>query len=355
MKQPDGFAPSRLVVVTAALALCACQRNAADTPVEAASPPAAATPAAPPMTQGAHAITGTATYRERIAMPPGSALRVQLLDNQLADTPRAIIADATFRDLVGPPFTFSLPYDPVRLRPGGQYGMHASLSGPDGTLWFVSDTRVPVDPARNQPVEIGMVRVSASDAAAAPTTSHWQCGESRVGASFDTAGERLTLSVNGRRLVLPLARSASGARYADDQGNEFWTKGDGGTLSLAGEGKSECARAEGPSPWDAARARGIAFRAVGNEPGWLVEVGRGEAPSLQAQLDFGSRTLDIARATPREDGLGFSGRTANGTQVDLAIERKRCVDDMSGAVFQASAQLATGGKTYRGCGAFLEP
>jgi membrane-bound inhibitor of C-type lysozyme len=188
--------------------------------------------------------------------------------------------------------------------------------------------------------------------ATADTTTHWQCGDTRVGAAFDTKAEKVALSLNGRMLSLPLARSASGARYADEAGNEFWTKGDSGTLTLAGE-KSDCTRAEGPSPWDAARARGIAFRAVGNEPGWMVEVGRGESPSLQAQLDFGARTLDIARMEPLKDGAGFAGQTANGTKVELRIARERCVDDMSGASFEAAAQLSAGGKTYRGCGAFL--
>ncbi|HEY0504013.1 MAG TPA: YbaY family lipoprotein [Lysobacter sp.] len=349
MKLPVRPAPAlALIVAATVLALAACQRDAAPPPAEPPAVPAA------PAAQGAHAITGAATYLERIAAPPGAQLRVQLLDNLLADTPKAVIAETVLQDVAGPPFAFSLPFDPAKLRPNGQYGMHASLSDADGKLWFVSDTRVPVDPARNEPVEIRMIRVADSAATAAAATTFWQCGESRVGATFDAKTERVALSVNGRRLTLPLARSASGARYADDQGNEFWTKGAGGTLTLAGEGKSECTQADGPSPWDQARARGIAFRAVGNEPGWVVEVGRGEAPPLKAQLDFGTRTLDVAQAQPRKDGLGFSGQTANGTKVDLAIERKRCVDNMSGASFDASAQLTAGGKTYHGCGAFLD-
>lgn len=352
MKLPDRFTPARrLAVVAIALALGACQRDATDAPGGTATAPA---PATPSMTQGAHAVTGTATYVERIAPPPSASLRVQLLDNLLADTPQAVIAETVLTDVAGPPFAFSLPFDPSKLRPGGQYGLHASLSGGDGKLWFVSDTRVPVDPARNEPVEIRMIRVTGNDATASSAT-HWQCGDSRVGATFDAATEKVALSINGRMLSLPLARSASGARYADEQGNEFWTKGGSGTLTLAGKDKSECTRAEGPSPWDAARARGIAFRAVGNEPGWMVEVGRGETPSLHAQLDFGARTLDVASAQPRKDGTGFTGQTANGTKVELAIERKGCVDDMSGASFEASAQLSDGGKSYRGCGAFLAP
>ncbi|HEY5804771.1 MAG TPA: YbaY family lipoprotein [Lysobacter sp.] len=333
------------IAIAVSLSLAACQPGA--------NSGAASTSPTPPMTQGAHAVTGTASYRERIMMPPGSSLRVQLIDNQLADTPAAVLADKTFQDLSGPPFAFSLPYDPVKLRAGGQYGLHASLAGPDGKLWFVTDTRTSVDPTANAPVDLQMVRVPSPPPGTATTqASHWQCGEVRVSADFNPP-ERVVLSFSGRQLTIPQAVSASGARYADDKGNEFWTKGGTGTLTLGGEDKRDCSQADGPSPWEAARARGIGFRATGNEPGWWVEVGMGEAPLLHAELDFGARKIEVANAKPLKGGLGFGGKTANGTEVELKIERKPCQDDMSGNSFEASAQLSAGGKTYKGCGAFL--
>ncbi|MDR0181691.1 YbaY family lipoprotein [Lysobacter arvi] len=334
-----GIAPVLLSVAVAAIvAACQPQGNTTTRPAQ-------------PVTQGAHAVTGTATYRERILPPPGSTLRVQLLDTLLADTPDAVIADATVKDVAGPPIAFTLPFDPAKLRANGRYGVHATLAGPDGTPMFVSDTRVPVDPAANVPVEIAMVQAGAPKAAAAPAPTNWQCGDLRVGAAFDTVANRVTLSYGGRSRTLPLAMSGSGARYADDTGNEFWTKGDSGTLTLDGE-KHECTRTNSASPWDDARSRGVAFRAVGNEPGWLVEIGPGEAPSLHAQLDFGSRTLDIAGMQPRAQGDGWTGTSANGTAVEVIVERKPCQDD-AGTTFDVTARLQAGGKTYTGCGAFL--
>ncbi|UNK49595.1 YbaY family lipoprotein [Lysobacter sp. S4-A87] len=339
-----------LLGIAVAMSLAACKPGA--------DSGTASTRPTPPLTHGAHAITGSAGYRERIMMPPGSTLRVQLIDNQLADTKSAVLSEMTFKDLSGPPYAFSLPYDPVKLRSGGQYGLHASLQGPDGKLWFVTDTRTSVDPAGNAPVELQLVRVAPS-ASGAPASqvdrniSYWQCGELRLGADFSQS-ERAVLSYAGRELTIPLAVSASGARYADDKGNEFWTKGSSGTLALAGEDKRECSQADGPSPWEAAKARDVGFRAVGNEPGWWVEVGMGEAPQLRAELDYGARRIEVANAQPLKDGAGFSGKTTNGTQVELKIERKQCTDDMSGSSFEASAQLAAGGKTYQGCGAYLQ-
>ena len=41
-------------------------------------------------------------------------------------------------------------------------------------------------------------------------------------------------------LTLPQVESASGARYADSQGNEFWSKGEQATFTLAGQEKRNC-------------------------------------------------------------------------------------------------------------------
>ncbi len=187
-------------------------------------------------------------------------------------------------------------------------------------------------------------------AAPAPTTvlTHWQCGDARVSATFDNAAGNVSLSFDGESLVLPQAVSASGARYADEQGNEFWNKGDSSTLTLSGSEAVECAVSESGSPWDEAQARGASFRAVGNEPGWSVEVGSGETPSLQATLDFGSTLIDIGAVQPTE--TGYVGTTVDGAAVTLTITDEACADTMSGAEFPASATLAVGDRSFQGCG-----
>ena len=118
-----------------------------------------------------------------------------------------------------------------------------------------------------------------------------------------------------------------------------------------GERQPDCRRSAAPSPWEAARACGAAFRAIGTEPGWWVEVGSGEAPPLRAELDFGARQLEVASAAATADG--FRGATADGTPVALTIRREACSDGMSDVSFPASAVLRVGDSTWRGCGRFL--
>lgn len=307
-------------------------------------------------------IRGSAFYREKILLPPGIELRVQLIDNQLADTQQAVIAQQAFRGIPGPPYAFALDYDPTKLRNGGSYGLHAGLYSPGGDLLFVTDTRVPVTPGDEDTVEFRLTRVDApaagSDAAAGEET-RWQCGEMIVATRF--ADDHAEVRIPGITLRLRQQASASGAKYGDTDGNAFWMKGDSATFTLQGEGASDevrrdCTRTDRRSPWDDARASGVALRATGNEPGWFAEVDRGEAPRLRAELDYGERKIEVANAQPltQGDATGFRGTTTDGDALELRIRRVRCHDDMSGHPYPSSAELVIGDKSYRGCAAFLD-
>lgn len=185
----------------------------------------------------------------------------------------------------------------------------------------------------------------------ASTQTRWRCDELLVATTHHD--DVVELFFSGRTLQMPIAVSASGARYADDQGNEFWSKGETAMLTLAGAPKRDCAVTQDISPWEDARKRGITFRAVGNEPGWWVEVGSGDSPPLTAALDFGQRRIEVAQSQGISSTPGFGGKTADGTDVVLRIQDQPCADVMSGEQFEASAELSVGDQVYRGCGARL--
>lgn len=108
------------------------------------------------------------------------------------------------------------------------------------------------------------------------------------------------------------------------------------------------------SPWEQAKARGIVFRGIGNEPGWLVEVGTSATPALHAELDYGERKIDIAHAQPLSGATGYTGATSDGVEVKLQLQRGDCSDGMSDQTYPVSAKLSVGDKTYAGCGRFLQ-
>lgn len=185
---------------------------------------------------------------------------------------------------------------------------------------------------------------------------NFQCSDLAVGATFEDNGQTVRLSYSGQRLELPGISAASGARYADEAGNQFWSRGqDEATLTLTGQERRECVRSDRPSPWDVAADNGVSFRAVGQEPGWLVELQRSDtddgAASLTAHLDYGQRLLEVSDLESEADS--WRGTAADGTSVELTVQERDCADAMSGERFRASATLVVGGQQYEGCGAWL--
>jgi membrane-bound inhibitor of C-type lysozyme len=71
-----------------------------------------------------------------------------------------------------------------------------------------------------------------------PLRQVYQCGDLAVTAEFPTP-DGVTLAWQGNSLALKRVPAASGAKYADDAGNEFWTQ-DGAMLTLAGQAMRRC-------------------------------------------------------------------------------------------------------------------
>ena len=92
---------------------------------------------------------------------------------------------------------------------------------------------------------------------------------------------------------------------------------------------------------------------MGNDRGCFAEAGPGETQKLHAEVFYGERKFDIAKAQPLSGLLGYAGTTEEGTKLRLVLERKACSDGMSDATYPVDAMLDVGGTAYRGCGRFL--
>ncbi|MCP4333129.1 MAG: hypothetical protein GY785_10780 [Gammaproteobacteria bacterium] len=103
--------------------------------------------------------------------------------------------------------------------------------------------------------------------------------------------------------------------------------------------------------WHAAKLRGVAFRAIGQEPGWLLEITNGE--EILIVTNYGQDKKSIPYVEPQVDQ---SARKTvypvdDGTQVQ--IEGKPCIDTMSGESFQTTVTVTLNGKSLKGCGRAL--
>jgi len=113
-------------------------------------------------------LTGEVTYRERISLPPGGELSVELVDLAAPDTPRVAA-----RGAIGPgqvPLTFNLNFDDSIIRPDRSYGIVAAILGADGGVWFESAEPYAVAPlAPVEPITMILSRPPAPSVADAPT------------------------------------------------------------------------------------------------------------------------------------------------------------------------------------------
>lgn len=103
----------------------------------------------------------TATYRERIMLPPGHVLTIKVEDVSRADAPARALAEVRQPlDGRGPPYSvvMSVPNDKIDGR--FEYAARAEIRDPSGALRFTTDTRHSVL-TRGAPnrVEIVMVGV----------------------------------------------------------------------------------------------------------------------------------------------------------------------------------------------------
>lgn len=109
----------------------------------ACAPSPSPEPGGPPtMGHGMTAVNVTATYRERILLPPGHVLKVRVEDVSLADAPARVLAEHT-EPLEGraPPYQATLGFPSSQIDPRHTYAVRAEIRDPAGALRFTTDTR----------------------------------------------------------------------------------------------------------------------------------------------------------------------------------------------------------------------
>lgn len=107
--------------------------------------------------------------------------------------------------------------------------------------------------------------------------------------------------------------------------------------------------------WDSAALRGIDLRALGQEPGWLLELDSGG--ELVLLLDYATRRIVVpapaSRARPLLDPDHEIAVARFGTAerpVSVRVEAGTCRDPMSGASYPLRIAVTVAGETYHGCG-----
>lgn len=107
------------------------------------------------------AVTGSATYRERMALPPQAVFEATVQDTARADAAARVVATVRIES-PQVPVQFTIPVDPARIAVRGRYVVRARITV-DGRLLFTSDTVYPVfDERGTRHVDMLLRRVPAA-------------------------------------------------------------------------------------------------------------------------------------------------------------------------------------------------
>jgi heat shock protein HslJ len=262
-------------------------------------------------------ITGSVTYRERIALPEGIELLVVLNGpfgqvGELRTTPGG---------QVPLPFTLS-------TEDSGPLTLRAALLSAGAQLWLTAEIPVPEGDAN---VDLGALDLKRHVPLGFATTM--KCGERLVDVGF--AGEAARLRVGSQVFELPPEVSASGAKFGDGAGTVFWSKGNRATVTLDGVDLPECLPVIAPT---------LPLVARGNEPGWVVTLAH-EGIVYSGQ-DGTKRDLPLPAATDADGSTVFD----SGEGLVIRVTDGLCRDTMTGMPHPFAVSLSLDGQELSGCG-----
>ena len=108
------------------------------------------------------AVTGTVTYRQRIALPEDAVVTVQIRDVSLMDAPAKVVGEEVIHtDGKQVPIPYAVAYDPDEIDERNTYSMFVRIEDGAGKLLFISDTSVPVITHGNPTKDVEIVVVPA--------------------------------------------------------------------------------------------------------------------------------------------------------------------------------------------------
>ena len=201
-------------------------------------------------------LRGSVTYRERMALPPGATVRVQLLDVSLADAPSVTLAETVITPEGQVPVPYELSYDDAAIEPGHSYAVAARIEA-EGRLLFISMTRYAVLTDGSDETDILVERVAAS---LQPPQGRWLAEDVLGGGVIDNVETVLEIGAGGE---------VSGSSGCNRISGSAKINGDGIAFGPIAATRKACVPAVGDQEQKFFKALGAARR-------WLVEAERGK-------------------------------------------------------------------------------
>ena len=156
---PPGLGIALTLLIVASCAGRSPEREQVRTTTVTDAIASGAEPSTPPTPEPADArVSGTVSYRERIALTPGATLTVQIRDTSLQDVASVLIAEQVLPNPGQVPIRFEIPYASATIEPRNTYSISARIVEADGRLAFINDTAYDVI-TRNNPTNVDLALV----------------------------------------------------------------------------------------------------------------------------------------------------------------------------------------------------
>ena len=189
---------------------------------------------------------------------------------------------------------------------------------------------------------------SAAARMVAPKTYVFVCSNSQAYTVRATGVEAWIFMPSGTRR-LPAVPAGQGTRYSDG----VFTLRIENELAQLGDSRAHqvsCRNDPRRAVWERAKLDGVNFRAVGNEPGWNLEILAGTRMRLIA--DYGASRVEVPLPVPTVDRESRRTRWDAG-EIVLEVVARPCRDSMSGESFETEVNVHWQGRTLKGCGRAL--
>ena len=155
-------------------------------------------------------ITGTATWRERMVLPPSAVFEATLEDISRADAPASVLGRTRIENPGNPPILFRIDFDPAAIQARHRYAVRARVTV-DDRLMFTTDTVQSVfGPEQVTQVELLLKRVGGSPSTApAPSANDGTGARFRGAFTYFADAGVFTICATGQKL--PVAQEGDNA------------------------------------------------------------------------------------------------------------------------------------------------
>ncbi len=156
-----------------------------------------------------------------------------------------------------------------------------------------------------------------------------------------------------KTLYLPQIPAASGSKFSDGSAT-FWNKGKSAIFESTTQIYKNCTNNRAQAIWEHAKLNGVDYRAVGNEPGWSLEITHDQTTIFTSH--YGQDRYEFETSKPLIDTAAHTSEYQlqnNSHKLSISLSAKPCKDTMSDQSFSSAVSVRLDNKKFTGCGKTL--